>query len=164
MFLQNTKLLRTLPQGSQNPGTQTSEKAGHVVLSSELPTTGAHQPMMLADPLQIAYQPIIPTLATFIASVHIRESIREVLPRCDQISPHVRHICPCLVERSCQTNLRSNLDVLHAIPESCRGNSLEHCRTRLSLFMGPAAALKHNEGSPSQAWSRNCCLWHRPSQ
>jgi len=146
MFSKNTKLLRTLPQGSQNPGTQTSEKSGHVVLISELPTTGAHQPMMPAECSCRLHTSQSFPLATFIASVPVRESINEVFPRCDQISPHVRRICPCLVQRSCQTHLAEQLGRFECSPRILQGHLNE---TLSSLPVAP-----HRPGGRTQAQQR----------
>ena len=164
MFLKNTKLLRTLPQGSQNPGTQTSEKSGHVVLISELPTTGAHQPMMPAEcSCRLPTSQSFPLLR-LLSQVYPYES---PLMKCFRVATRylrmyaasAHALCKGVVKRT----LRSNLDVLNAVLESCKGISMRHCRACLLHLIGPAAALKHSKGSLGQAWSRNCCCMAWPT-
>ena len=164
MFLKNTKLLRTLPQGSQNPGTQTSEKSGHVVLISELPTTGAHQPMMPAEcSCRLPTSQSFPLLR-LLSQVYPYES---PLMKCFRVATRYLRMyaasAHALCKRVVKRTLRSNWDVLNAVLESCKGISMRHCRACLLHLIGPAAALKHSKGSLGQAWSRNCCCTAWPT-
>ena len=127
MFLKNTKLLRTLPQGSQNPGTQTSEKSGHVVLISELPTTGAHQPMMPAEcscrlPTSQSF-PLLRLLSqVYPYETPLMKCFRVATRYLRMYAASAHALCKGVVKRT----LRSNWDVLNGNLESCKGISMRH--------------------------------------